>query len=162
MSTETNVERLREVGLFGGLSDASLVELAGAHDLVDAPPGDAVFHEGDAGREMFIVLDGEIELYRTVRGAERRIALVAQNDWFGEMSLLDYQPRPTSARVLRQARLLRVTGRDLDHLYRRDMKGYALLLLNIAREMSRRLRAIDALTAERDPPPTDGKAPVKL
>lgn len=148
MSAETDVERLRDVGLFGGLSDVALTDLASAHAVVDLGPGAAVFREGEPGREMFVVLQGEVELSRKVHGAETRVALVLANDWFGEMSMLDILPRPTTATVVQHARLLRLTAQDLNALYRRDMKGYALLVLNIAREMSRRLRAADAVLAE--------------
>ncbi len=148
MSSEPDVERLREVGLFGGLNDAALDQLAHAHELVEVSTGDAVFREGEPGREMFVVLDGEVELTRSVRGRQASIARVARNDWFGEMSMLDILPRPTTARVVQKALLLRVTCHDLDSLYRRDMKAYTLLVLNIAREMSRRLRTADAMIAD--------------
>jgi CRP-like cAMP-binding protein len=148
MSAEEDVERLREVGLFGGLNDAALDALAHAHELVELSPGDSVFREGERGREMFVVLDGEVEMFRNVHGSEAHIASVARNDWFGEMSILDNLPRPTTARVVQKVRLLRLTCQDLDSLYRRDMKAYALLVLNIAREMSRRLRTVDAALAD--------------
>ena len=92
---------------------------------------------------MFVVLSGEIELWRNTRGGQVHVARVAKNDWFGEMSILDILPRPTTARVTSNARLLRLTAHDLDVLYRRDLKAYTLLVLNIAREMSRRLRRAD-------------------
>ena len=148
MDAGNDVDRLREVGLFGGLNDAALTELAHAHDVVELEPGTSVFREGEPGREMFVVLDGEVELFKNVRGSEAHVASVARTDWFGEMSMLDILPRNTTARVVRHVSLLRLTCHDLDTLYRRDMKAYALLVLNIAREMSRRLRTVDAMIAD--------------
>ncbi len=141
-------ERLRDVGLFGGLNDAALEGLAHAHEIIEVPPGDSVFREGEPGREMFVVLEGEIELLRRVGAVEAHVASLSKNDWFGEMSMIDILPRPTTARVVSQARLLRLTTHDLDVLYRTDPKAYTLLVLNIAREMSRRLRLVDALLAD--------------
>ncbi len=141
------LETLREVGLFGGLNDAAVESLARAHDVVEVPAGDAVYREGDPGREMFVVLAGEVELTKAVSGGEVLVAAVAKNDWFGEMSILDILPRPSTARVVRAAHLLRLTAHDLDVLYRRDSKAYTLLVLNIAREMSRRLRTVDSTLA---------------
>lgn len=152
------LEALREVGLFGGLNDAAVESLAHAHELMDVPAGGEVFREGDPGREMFVVLEGEIALTKSVPGGDALIASVSKNDWFGEMSMLDILPRPTTARVIARARLLRLTAHDLDVLYRRDPKAYTLLVLNIAREMSRRLRAVDSALAsirgERDGSPS--------
>lgn len=148
MSGAPDLDQLREVGLFGGLADASMEGLAAAHEVIELDRGADVFHEGEPGREMFVVLEGEIELFRDVGGQPIHVASVTRNDWFGEMSMLDILPRSTTARVTAPARLLRVTAHDLDVLYRRDLKGYTLLVLNMAREMSRRLRLADALLAE--------------
>lgn len=148
MTEAPEIERLREVGLFGGLNDAALEALARAHEVVEVPAGHSVFREGEPGREMFVVLEGEVELLRDVGGVQVHVASVTKNDWFGEMSIVDILPRPTTARVVAPGRLLRLTAHDLDVLYRRDLKAYTLLVLNIAREMSRRLRLVDALLAD--------------
>jgi CRP/FNR family cyclic AMP-dependent transcriptional regulator len=81
------------------------------------------------------------------QGGLALVGSVSKNDWFGEMSMLDVLPRPYTARVTRAVLLLRLTAHDLDSLYRRDSKAYTLLVLNIAREMSRRLRAVDTALA---------------
>jgi CRP-like cAMP-binding protein len=98
---------------------------------------------------MFVLLSGEMEvLKRSKRDVEARVAILGPNDWFGEMSILDVMPRSATVRAIAPSRLLRVTAHDLDALYRRDLKSYTLLVLNIAREMSRRLRVADSLLAE--------------
>jgi len=142
-------ERLREIGLFGGLGDEVLEDLSGSLDMIELPPGSVVFREGDSGREMFILLDGEMEvLKQSKRKHETRVAVLGPGDWFGEMSILDVLPRSATVRAVAPSRLLRLTAHDLDSLYRRDLRAYSLLVLNIAREMSRRLRVCDNLLAE--------------
>ncbi|WP_437854438.1 cyclic nucleotide-binding domain-containing protein [Sorangium sp. So ce363] len=143
------ITQLREIGLFGGLGDHVLQGLADTLELLDLEPGAVAFREGDSGREMFVLLSGEMEvLKRSKRDVEARIAVLGPNDWFGEMSILDVMPRSATVRAIAPSRLLRVTAHDLDALYRRDLKSYTLLVLNIAREMSRRLRVADSLLAE--------------
>lgn len=143
-----SIDRLRDIGLFGGLGEDVLAFVAGL-GVSEITPGTVVFKEGDSGREMYVILDGEIEvLRRSKRGHETRVAILGPNDWFGEMSILDVLPRSATTRVLAPSRLLRLTSHDLDGLYRRDLKAYSLLVLNIAREMSRRLRVADGLLAE--------------
>jgi len=51
-------------------------------------------------------------------------------------------------RALGPARLIRVSTEDMDHLYRHDLKSYTLIVLNIARDLSRRLRVTDGLLAD--------------
>ncbi|WP_437763442.1 cyclic nucleotide-binding domain-containing protein [Sorangium sp. So ce281] len=143
------ITQLREIGLFGGLGDHVLQGLADTLELLDLEPGAVAFREGDSGREMFVLLSGEMEvLKRSKRDVEARVAVLGPNDWFGEMSILDVMPRSATVRAIAPSRLLRVTAHDLDALYRRDLKSYTLLVLNIAREMSRRLRVADSLLAE--------------
>ena len=143
------ITQLREIGLFGGLGDHVLQGLADTLELLDLEPGAVAFREGDNGREMFVLLSGEMEvLKRSKRDVEARVAVLGPNDWFGEMSILDVMPRSATVRAIAPSRLLRVTAHDLDALYRRDLKSYTLLVLNIAREMSRRLRVADSLLAE--------------
>lgn len=142
-------DRLRDIGLFGGLSDEVLEQLATTLDVVVLEPGACVFKEGDSGREMFVLLEGEIEILKHSKSQrDTRVALLGPNDWFGEMSILDVMPRSATVRTLSPSRVLRITAHDLDALYRRDLRSYSLVVLNIAREMSRRLRVVDGLLAE--------------
>ena len=110
---------------------------------------EVVFKEGDQARELYVLLMGEVEVFKVLkRGAEARLATLSPGHWFGEMSVLDAHPRSASVRALEPCRLLVVTARDLDALYRRDLKSYTLLVLNIARELARRLRLVDELVAD--------------
>ena len=146
---EESAERLREIGLFGGLGEEVLQELGRTLELVELMPGATVFKEGESGRDMFVVLDGEMEVIkRSKRNHDARVALLGPNDWFGEMSILDVMPRSATVRAVAPSRMLRLTAHDLDALYRRDLRSYSLLVLNIAREMSRRLRVADGILAE--------------
>jgi CRP-like cAMP-binding protein len=141
-------EQLRDIGLFGGLDDESLDLLTRELRASLFDPGALVMKEGDHAREMFVVLSGELEVVRhSVNGAEGRVALLGPGNWVGEMSIIDPQPRSASVRALAPSILLVVTTEDLDRLYRRDMKSYLLVVLNIARELARRLRVADGMIA---------------
>ncbi len=148
-TTVPTVDRLREVSIFGALSDPVLEHIASGMEQLNLPPGQLVFAEGDAGSEMYVVLDGEVEvLKRSRRGRDQRMAILGPNDAFGEMSIIDIQPRSATVRTLGPTRLLRIRSDDLDALYRSDLKGYAILVLNLARDLSRRLRVTDGLMAD--------------
>jgi CRP-like cAMP-binding protein len=141
---------LREIGLFGALGDEVLEHLAHTLKTSRVGPGDTVFREGDnAGREMYVVLDGEVEVSkRSRRGRDMRVAVLGPADWFGEMSVLDMQVRSATVRAVAPTRLIRFTSEDMDALYRFDLKSYALIVLNIARDLSRRLRVTDGILAD--------------
>ena len=70
-------------------------------------------------------------------------------DWFGEMAILDVQPRSASVRALAPSLLLSMRPEQVERLlYRRGLKDYSLLIMNIARELSRRLRVADGILAQ--------------
>jgi len=143
------IAQLREVGLFGALSDEFLEHLVSTLNVMRVLPGTSVFREGDPAREMYVVLDGEIEVLKKSRkGRETRVAILGPNDCFGEMSIIDMQPRSATVRALGPAHLLRITTEEMDALYRHDLKSYTLIVLNIARDLSRRLRVTDGLLAD--------------
>jgi CRP-like cAMP-binding protein len=144
------IAALREIGLFGALNDEVLEQLTGMLKTMRVSPGDTIFREGDTiAREMYVVLDGEMEVSkRSRRGRDMRVAILGPNDGFGEMSMIDMQARSATVRALAPSRLLKLTSEDMDALYRADLKSYTLIVLNIARELSRRLRVTDGILAD--------------
>ena len=145
-----SVGLLREIGLFGALSDEVLAHLSEVLKTVRVAAGEAVFREGEVqAREMYVVLEGEIEVTkRSRRGRDMRVAILGPSDTFGEMSLIDMQARSATVRAIAPSRLIRMTSEDMDALYRFDLKSYALIVLNIARDLSRRLRVADGILAD--------------
>jgi CRP/FNR family transcriptional regulator, cyclic AMP receptor protein len=149
VATPCSIDELRQIGLFGALSDDVLTYLCDTLQPVALGTGDVIFREGDAARDMYVVLHGELEVSKRSRsGHESRVAVLGVHDWFGEMSILDVQPRSATIQAVAPTRLLRIASSDLDALYRRDLKAYSLVVLNIARELSRRLRVADGILAD--------------
>jgi CRP/FNR family transcriptional regulator, cyclic AMP receptor protein len=144
------IATLREIALFGALSDEVVDRLVRTLRTLRVVPGDTIFREGDGeAREMYVVLDGEMEVSkRSRRGRDVRVAILGPTDCFGEMSMIDMQTRSATVRALAPSRLLTITSEDMDALYRSDLKSYALIVLNIARDLSRRLRVTDGILAD--------------
>jgi CRP/FNR family cyclic AMP-dependent transcriptional regulator len=63
-----------------------------------------------------------------------------QGDCFGEMALLDLFPRSASVRADEDCSAIEISSANLMRLFERDVEQFALIQMNIAREMSRRLR----------------------
>ncbi|HKY37833.1 MAG TPA: cyclic nucleotide-binding domain-containing protein [Polyangiaceae bacterium] len=140
---------LRNIGLFGALNDDVLEYLATLLTVETPPAGATLFREGEDASAMFVVISGEVEvLKKSKRNIEARVAVLGPGDWFGEMSIVDIQPRSATVRALAPSRLLRVSSADLDALYRHDLRSYAIIILNLARELSRRLRVADGILAD--------------
>ena len=135
--------------LFQGLSPETLELLAAEVPCETAMPGEMLMRENEVDSHMFLVLNGEMEVLHKGGGdRDVRVALLGPGDWVGEMAILDVQPRSASVRSLAPSQILRIRASDVRRLlYERDMTQYALLVMNIARELSRRLRVADRVIA---------------
>lgn len=149
ISPAIDVELLKGISLFGSLSESALSTLAKDLYTCALTPGDFAFKEDEPGDEVFVVSSGELEvLKRSQSGDLARVALLGPGDWFGEMSVIDVQPRSASVRALADTQLVALPLSALESLYRRDVAAYATIVLTLAREMSRRLRVADGLLAD--------------
>ena len=146
---QTTPGMLRASRLFAGLNDTTLDLLSHELKCEMAAPGQMLIAEGELAAHMFVVLSGEVEvLHKGGRDHDVRVALLGPTDWVGEMAILDVQPRSASVRSLASTALLRVTAADVRRLlYERALDQYAILVMNIARELSRRLRVADRVIA---------------
>ena len=103
--------------------------------FVDSAAGSFVFREGDAGSDMYIIESGTVEVLRGARGAAP-IATLAAGDFFGEMAILEDQPRFASVRTVTQARLLRVDRAAFAGMLRDNFE----IAVRIMRKLVARLR----------------------
>jgi CRP/FNR family cyclic AMP-dependent transcriptional regulator len=94
--------------------------------------GAFVVREGEPGQEMFVVESGSVEIFRGSGETERRISLLGAGDFFGEMVLLDDQPRSASARAATDCRLLVIDATTLDEMLREHPEVAVRMLRNLA------------------------------
>ena len=134
-------EFLSRTPFFGGLPDETMNRLVKMLVERTYKAGTEVFRQGEQGKSMYVVHSGELVANQAGgSGGNVRLMRFFEGDFFGEMTLIEMQPRPFSALVERDARLWELTNGDLYQLYREDVKGYVLVLQNINRELCRRLR----------------------
>lgn len=105
-------------------------QLLQALHLRQFPPNAFLFHEGDAGDRLFLVVNGEVEIIKSVGEAEeRRLSLLKAGDLFGEMSLLlPMRQRYASARTLKPTILVEMLHKDFQALVQRQPQlGFYIL-----------------------------------
>src|SRR5262249_32860916 len=144
----TEVAFIAKVPIFAAMPDAALRGLCELAHRVDLDGATTVFKEGETAKEMVVVLAGELEVRKRGRdGSDAHIATLRPGDVAGEMALIDIQPRSAAVRAVGPAALVVLTHADLATLYREDPGAYTIFIMNIAREISRRLRRVDGLLA---------------
>ena len=142
-------EFLAQVPIFGGLPERALETILGAARMVRVAPGQLLIGEGDRAVSLFVVCDGEVEISKRGRnGVEFGLAILRRGDCIGEMSLIDIESRSATVRAVAAAALLSLDLAAIARLYQTDLESYTLLVLNLAREISRRLRRADQVLVD--------------
>jgi len=146
---ETIKEFLIRTPFFGGLDDDGLDRIVAALRECAFKAGTPVFKQGDTGRSMYVIAEGEVLVCRAGEsGHQVKLFRLHEGDFFGETTLIEMQARPYSVLVVRDARLYELTNMDLYRLYREDVRSYVMVLQNINRELCRRLRMADTRITE--------------
>jgi CRP/FNR family cyclic AMP-dependent transcriptional regulator len=110
----TRTELLANVPLFAKLDVAALQALAERVEELHSPAQTMIFHAGDPGDALFIVIEGEVEIFVINPTGERIVMECARaGHFFGEISLLDSGPRSASAQVTTALHALVVDRGDL-------------------------------------------------
>jgi CRP-like cAMP-binding protein len=143
-------EFLLNIAVFGGLPDATMDRLLESMQMRGHRAGENVCTEGEPGREMFVLRAGVVEVRKRSKdqGRQTILAQLKGGDCFGEMALIDVQPRSATVFALEPTELYVLNNMDLYKLYETDLGGYTFLVQNICRELSRRLRRADGIIAD--------------
>ena len=136
---------LAKLPLFGGLPEGSLEAFARRAQTMDVSPGSIVFSEGEPAKALYIVESGRLECVKLRGDHESMLMTLVPGNCFGEVSFVDMQPRGATVRAVEPSSLWVWTYSAIHERYCSDSKCYTLLIMNIAREMSRRLRRADEL-----------------
>ena len=163
-------EFLKRCSLFGGLTDPAIEHIRTLMLRQRFAAGGIILSEGSVNDRIYFIEKGRVEIVKAAppdgAPACRHIVDMASGDVFGEMELIDIQPCEATVRAVEETVTLSLSNRDLYLVSKFDMKTYALLIMNLARDLSRRLRYTDSLLAkgscgpgpEEAPPGSDGPA----
>ena len=138
---------VEKVPLFEGLSGRDLQKIAHSVAEVETPAGTKLATLGEAGKEMFIIVEGEA-LVTTQPG---RTSYLRSGDFFGEMSLLDGDPRSATVEATTPIRLL-VLDR---HAFWQLLDETPSLVHKIMHTLSQRLRRAERSVLDLDRKPAD-------
>lgn len=133
---------LEGVKLFENLSEEDRALLAQAIDRRTVAAGTTLFQTGDAGDCLYVAQSGEIELFiRDTTGQKIVLTVAGAGELFGELSMLDEQPRSATAIALADSELLELDRDDLLLLFRRSPEA-AMGMLAAMGHMTRKADAL--------------------
>jgi CRP-like cAMP-binding protein len=105
--------------------------------------GDVIFEEGSTGRELFVVLDGKVEIAKVSGATKTVIVTLGKGEFFGEMAVIDGSSRSATAiSAAPNTRVMRINHARFVYLVSQQ-PAFALMIMDA---LSKRLRASNAVT----------------
>jgi CRP/FNR family transcriptional regulator, cyclic AMP receptor protein len=139
----TRIELLQGMPIFGAIREDVLRSLLEQTNVVVVPAGGYFFREGDDARGMFVLEAGCAAVLKGWQGRKYKLHELHRGDCFGEMAMMDLMPRSASVKALEDCSAIELRPDHLMRLFERDVEQFALIQMNMGREVSRRLRATD-------------------
>ena len=134
-SVDARIEYLRRVSLFAECTDQELARIAAIARTVETPAGTVVTEIGKPGDAFFFIIDGLVSV-ETPAGAGD---LLRPGSFFGEMSLLDGEPRSATVTATTELRLLVIDGPNFWRLLNETPD----LVRSIFKVLTRRVRRLE-------------------
>jgi signal transduction histidine kinase len=126
----------RANSLFATLKREELETLHRAGELKTYQDGQFIFREGDPGDGIYLVMDGRVRIGVTMGESERPLAQVLPGDFFGEMAVLDNEPRSANAFAEGETKLLFLPREELMAF----LESSPTAAVNLVKEFSKRMR----------------------
>ena len=133
LSTDDKAAALARVPLFAGISDESMSALADATGEQDFEPGQFIVRQGQVGTGLYVIVAGSVKV---LRGSDE-LATLGPGEFFGELSVIDQEPRNASVQAAQPTVVLALASWDLLGLLEKDQA----LALNLIRGLVARIRA---------------------
>jgi len=128
---------VRQAPLFTALDDEAADALRTSMTRVELGRSEVLFHEGDPGDRLYVIIDGKVKLGRASGdGRENLLAVLGPGEMFGELSLFDPGPRNATATAVADTVLIGLGNEDLTPW----LSGRPDVSRQLLRALARRLR----------------------
>ena len=133
--------------LFDGLEQDQIESILPLMEQEEFEAGTDIIVEGDRSDRLRFILEGRVAVVKN------GIILVELDEGsvFGEMEVLDVEPVEATVKALASTKVMTLTMDALGEIYESDLKTYSFMIMNLARDLSRRLRRMDNRLAKESP-----------
>ncbi len=131
---------LKQIPIFETLNAVSLKKLAKVSTKEHFKKGTNIIREGELGDSLYIILEGEVEVVKGVKRAKKSFAFLKPFDFFGEMAILENNPRSATVIAKEHSVLLKLCKTDFEKL----LVKHSHISLEIMKTMSARIRETDS------------------
>jgi CRP-like cAMP-binding protein len=139
-------EAFKDYSFFGGLLPDEIDAIRPLMGTLSFGEGEVILREGQPNDQIHFILEGEVAVEKD--GVV--LARLKEGDTFGEMEFLDVMPAVATVRALVRSTVATISNRALYELSKKNMKAFAMVVMNLARDLSRRLRRMDDIVARNE------------
>ena len=132
---------LNKMSILAGFSDKQLYTIFQLLERVSYKRGEIIFEQGQDPSHIYIIQTGKIKLFVSKDGTPFELIEFGQGHCFGEASVIGIQPHAATAVAVEDSELIVLSRTTLLSIYKTDLEIFSILILNIAREVCRRLHA---------------------
>ncbi|MBD3322113.1 MAG: cyclic nucleotide-binding domain-containing protein [Chitinivibrionales bacterium] len=136
---------LKQVTIFAGLGDDNIGRIAQECDIVKVSSGELLIKEGEQGKEIMIILKGLVKVVLDIENDPLEIIKLGPGNCLGEVSVVGILNHSASVVTLEDCELMILSRRLMMDIYENDKGLFSILILNIARELARRLHHTDEI-----------------
>jgi CRP-like cAMP-binding protein len=135
------VPDLQKYSLFGGLMAEQIERLIPLLTIESYSEGVPIITEGDRNDRIRFIIDGRVYVIRN----GKQLNELGEGETFGEMEILDVMPAVATIKTAVPTRVAAISNRALRDIYKMDVSTFSMIIMNLARDLSRRLRRMDEL-----------------
>jgi len=141
---------LQAYSLFGGLTVEQIDLIRPLMGTAVFNAGESIIREGDPNDSIYFIVEGRVEVTR----CGVLIVELPEGQTFGEMELLDVMPSVATVTASIPVRLVIISNKCVRTMYKHDPKVFGIMMMNLARDLSRRLRRMDEMACAASETPT--------
>lgn len=138
-STTIPNELIEEISIFGGIDREYIDRIIEHCDRMKFSAGQLLYKEGDPATEIFIILSGKIKLVHNYEENPYELIELIPGNSLGETSVIGIEPHASTAVVTDNCEVLVLSRKIMNRIHEVEPEVFTVLILNIARELARRL-----------------------
>jgi CRP-like cAMP-binding protein len=138
---------LHRYSLFGGFLKEQIDKILPLVENETYEEGDNIIIEGYRNDKLRFIMDGRVAVVK--QGVI--LSEFGEGEVFGEMEVLDIMPSAATIRALTPTKVMAISNKALHDIYKEDIQAFSLLIMNLARDVSRRLRKLNERVVEESP-----------
>ena len=143
LNTDDILPILNKISIFGGLDNKQLDFLFEILKQSNYKKGEYIFRQGEVPSNIYIIQKGRVRFIEEVDMTPYQIFEFGEGNCIGEASVLSKQPHVVSAVACEDTVIIVLSKEEFFKIFKKDKNLFSILILNIAREVCRRLKSSD-------------------